>query len=169
MASRGGNNKNGPASFYLSSSPSTITDLLRLQKNINSSEQLSYVVELQNQTLPCSIYIFLLTFFLLLLLPLSVAFHFWGKKPNYKEIGLLLTTHQSKPPLSKNPISSQDRVQRDNLQRETNASERASTRAKLARQKTKQSARQRSLDLNADARISSVPRSSTIIHCHPII
>jgi hypothetical protein len=168
VASRGGNNKNGPASFYLSSSPSTITELLRLQKNITSPEQLSYVVELQNQTLPYSIYIFLLTFFLLLLLPLSVAFHFWGKKPNYKEIGLLLTTHQSKP-LSKNPISSQDRVQRDKLQRETNASERASTRAKLARQKTKQSARQRSLDLNADARISSVPRSSTIIHCHPLI
>jgi hypothetical protein len=75
--------------------------------------------------------IFLLTFFLLvlLLLPLSVAFHFWGKKPNYNEIGLLLTTHQSKP-LSKNPISSQDRVQRDNLQRATIASDHASkTRA----------------------------------------
>jgi hypothetical protein len=47
------------------------------------------------------------------------------KKPNYNAIGLLLTTHQSKPS-SKNPISSEDHVQRDNLQRETIAtSERA--------------------------------------------
>ncbi len=164
MASRGGNNKNGPASFYLSSFPSTITDLLKLQKNITSSEHLSYVVELQNQTLPYSIY------FPPHVLPSSPSstfcrISFLGEKTKLKRNWIAshnpsIYTIEQEPNFLPGPCAARQSSKRDDCER---ASEHAS-KTRATENQTKCAATLFRFECRCQDFIGP-----TIIHCHPII